>query len=90
MSRTLARLARITIPFTGSEQQRKINQASHVWRVISLEERYGTRGLPVATECQRCKVVADAAAADWPCGAAPSPLTVDEYTYIFNKYNSHS
>lgn len=88
MSRALARLARITLPFSGTEQQRATNQASHVWRVVNLEERFGARGIPVITECQRCKVVANAAAADWPCGMAPSPLTIDEYKYIFSRYNS--
>lgn len=75
-------MIKITIPFEGSDEDRARNQESHVWRVIDLEERYGAKGVGKATECQRCKVVADTVAADWPCGKAPNPISLDEYNYM--------
>lgn len=84
MSRVRELIARITLPFPGSEKDRQANQSSHIWRVVDLEDRFGARGIPKATECQRCKVIAESEASNWPCGQAPAPLSLDEYVHMFN------
>lgn len=84
MSRALERIAKITLPFLGSDRERQVNQSSHVWRVVDLEDRFGAKGIPKATECQRCKVLAESEASNWPCGQAPAALSVDEYVHMFN------
>lgn len=82
MNRAIEKIAKITMPFIGSNVDKKTNQASHAWRVVDMEDRYGFRGLPKTTECQRCKIVASSEAANWPCGQAPTPLSLDEYLHI--------
>lgn len=89
MNRALAKIVKVTIPFNGTPAELAKNQASHVWRVIDMEERYGTRGIPRATECQRCKVLAESVASDWPCGQAPTPLSLGEYKYMLSRKKRH-
>lgn len=90
MCRSIARIVKIDIPFNGSAKQKSLNLESHTWRVVDLEQRYGVKNLPKITECQKCKVVADTIPAEWPCGMAPSPISLDEYQYMQKRKSNNN
>ena len=80
MSHFWGKLVRMIPKFTGTPEEAKVNTQSHSWRVVRLADRFNEVSDPTlkVTECSRCGVLADHGAANYPCGAPPEELSLEQ------------
>lgn len=83
MSRFWEQIIRIQPKFRGTDAEERENVESHDWARWNLAEEYPELShrddLPEMVRCQICGVLADSNAATWPCGSAPSPVSMSEF-----------
>ncbi len=66
--------------FTGTAEEAKQNTLSHSWRQVRLSDRFTEVADPdlKVTECSQCGVLATHHAANYPCGAAPLDMPLEQ------------
>jgi hypothetical protein len=66
--------------FTGTPEEAKRNTLSHSWKQVHLSDRFTEVADPSlkVTECSQCGVLATHHAASYPCGAAPSDVSLEQ------------
>jgi len=80
-SRFWEKLALVSPPFDGSEDEAKHNVASHKWQSVHLYQRYteANEDWAPVEECRLCGVIADSNQSRYACGTAPDGLRLDEW-----------
>jgi hypothetical protein len=80
MSRFWSHLIKIQPRFDGTDEEAMINVDSHHWTRLEFDQlpEIPSKKYPSMIVCKTCDALADSNAAEWPCGEAPPPVTLEE------------
>ena len=80
-SRFWEKLAQVSPPFDGSEDEPQRNVASHKWHSVNLYQRYteANENWAPVQECRLCGVIAKSTRSHYACGTAPDGLRLQEW-----------